>query len=282
MIGDQPNGPDGADVQDRMRMHLPHSARICNYWLGGKDHWPPDRDTAQQVMQIRPEAVATALANRYFLARAVRHLVNHCAIRQFLDIGAGLPVPEHTHENTHEIAQREVPGCRIVYADNDPMVLAHARALLRSGPEGACGYVDADLRDPAQVLAGAEETLDLSQPVAVLLLAVLPLISNDDDPAGLVAALAALLPPGSYLAISHLTADFAPQLVREAVQAYNAAVPEPVTARTYDEITALLGGLPLLRPGLVTAADWRPELSDPRPNPADLYTAVARIPHEHR
>jgi hypothetical protein len=225
-------------------------------------------------MRIRPEVAATAQANRYFLARVVRHLVSRCAIRQILDIGTGLPTPA----NTHDTAQQEAPECRVVYADNDPVVLAHARALLTSASQGACAYIHADLRDPASILAKAAATLDLTWPVTVLLLAVLHLIPDDGDPAGLVAALAGGLPPGSYLAISHLTADFAPGPVESAVAAYNAAVLTPVTARTRTQIASLLSDLPLLRPGLVPVTTWRPELTDPQPSPADLYAAVARIP----
>ncbi len=174
-----PDSRDGACPNSGLRTDVPHPARVYNYWLGGKDHYPADRAAAEEVMRVRPEVVGTALANRYFLARVVRHLVTHCGIRQFLDIGTGLPAPD----NTHEVAQREAPDCRIVYADNDPLVLAHARALLTSTPHGVCGYIDADLRDTARILSEAKRTLDLTQPVAVLLLAVLHLIPDTDDPA---------------------------------------------------------------------------------------------------
>lgn len=274
-----PDSRDGACPDSGLRTDVPHPARVYNYWLGGKDHYPADRAAAEEVMRVRPEVVGTALANRYFLARVVRHLVTHCGIRQFLDIGTGLPAPD----NTHEVAQREAPDCRIVYADNDPLVLAHARALLTSTPHGVCGYIDADLRDTARILSEAKRTLDLTQPVAVLLLAVLHLIPDTDDPASLVAALAAALAPGSYVAISHMTADFAPGPVTAAVQAYNAAAPIPVTARTHTRIATLFGVLPLLRPGLVPVSSWRPDFSDdPQPKPADLYAGLARIPTEHR
>lgn len=257
-----------------LRTDVPHPARVYNYWLGGKDHYPADRAAAQDVMKQRPEVVTTAQANRYFLTRVVRHLVTRCGIRQILDIGTGLPAPD----NTHEVAQQEAPECRIVYTDNDPLVLTHARALLTSTPQGTCAYTDADVRDTTRILTSAKRTLDPSQPIAVLLLAVLHLIPDTDDPASLVAALAAGLAPGSYLAISHMTADFAPGPVTAAVEAYNAAAPTPVTARTHAQITGLFGALPLVQPGLVPVARWRPDVSDPQPKPADLYAGLARIP----
>jgi hypothetical protein len=167
------------------------------------------------------------------------------------------------------------PECRIVYADNDPLVLAHDRALLTSTPQGTCAYVDADMRDTTRILSQAKRTLDLSQPLAVLLLAVLYLIADADDPASLIAALTAGLAPGSCLVITHLTADFAPEPVTAAVRAYNAAAPVPVTARTRIQIAALFGTLPLLGPGIVPVISWRPDVGDPQPSPADLYAGVA-------
>ena len=272
------DSPNDQSPSSGLRTDVPHPARVYNYWLGGKDHFSADRAAAEDVKQARPEVVATAQANRYFLARVVRYLVTQCGIRQFLDIGTGLPAPD----NTHEIAQREAPDCRIVYADNDPLVLAHARALLTSTPRGTCAYVDADLRDIPRILSQAKRTLDPSQPVAVLLLAVLHLIADADGPASLIAALTAGLAPGSCLAITHLTADFAPGPVTAAVRAYNAAAPVPVTARTRAQIAALFGALPLLGPGIVPVTSWRPDVSDPEPSPADLYAGVARIPAERR
>jgi hypothetical protein len=176
------------------------------YWLGGKDHYPADRKAAEEVIRLRPQVVAGARANRTFLARVVRFLAGECGIRQFLDIGTGLPAPG----STHEVAQAVAAESRIVYVDNDPLVLAYARALLTSTRQGVCDYVDADLRDPATIVAQAKTALDFSEPVAVLLLAVLHFIPDSDDPAGIVATLAQQLAPGSYLVISHLTADFAP------------------------------------------------------------------------
>src|SRR5262249_27104314 len=176
----------------------------------------------------RPQVVTGARANRAFLARVVRYLAAECGIRQFLDIGTGLPAPN----STHEVAQAVAPDSRIVYVDNDPLVLVHARALLTSAPQGSCDYLEPDLRNPTAVLAGSAQTLDLSRPVAVLLLAVLHFLADSDDPAGVVAALARRLAPGSFVVISHLTADFAPRPVGAAGEAYRALVPNPLAART--------------------------------------------------
>jgi hypothetical protein len=192
------------------------------------------------VAAHRPGVAAGARANRAFHARAVTYLAADCGIRQFLDIGTGLPAPDATHE----VAQAVAPDCAVAYADNDPLVLVYARALLTARPPGRCGYVDADLRDPAALLAQASATLDFTQPVAVLLLAILHFLPAADGPAGIVGALARALAPGSYLALSHLTADFAPDQVGAAVEAYNAAVPAGVTARSHAEVTALFCGLP--------------------------------------
>jgi hypothetical protein len=248
---------------------------VYGYWLGGKDHFPADRQAAEDVIRLRPEVVAGARANRAFLARVVRFLVDECGIRQFLDIGTGLPVPDGG--NTHEIAQRAAPECRVAYCDNDPLVLTHARALLASTRQGACGYVDADLRDPETIMAQAAHTLDVTQPTAILLLAVLHFVPGSDGPAGIVARLAAAQAPGSYLAISHLTADFAAEQVAAAISAYNAQAPVPVIARTHTEVTALFGGLPLLAPGVVPITGWRPRIGQ-LPEPADLHAGVARVP----
>jgi hypothetical protein len=246
-----------------------HPARVYAYWLGGKDHYPADRKAAEEVAACLPQVAAGARANRAFLARAVRYLAGQRGICQFLDIGPGLPAPG----NTHEIAQAIAPDARIVYADNDPVVLAHARALLASRPEGRCGYVYADLRDPDLILKEAARTLDLARPAAVILAAVLHFIPFS-DPAGIVAALAAALAPGSFVVISHVTADFAPGQVAAGVDAYNALVPAGITARSHAQVTALFGGLPLVPPGVVPVSEWRPDQA-PHGVSADLYAGVA-------
>jgi SAM-dependent methyltransferase len=252
-----------------------HPARVYDYWLGGKDHYEADRELARAVTACRPQAAAGARANRAFHARAVTYLAAGCGIRQFLDIGTGLPAPNATHQ----VAQRAAPDCAVAYADNDPLVLVHARALLTARPPGRCGYINADLRDPAAILAKASATLDLTRPVGVLLLAVLHFLPAGDDPAGIVGELVRALAPGSYLAISHLTADFAPDHVSAAVEVYNAAVPGEVTARSHAEVTALFGGLPLVPPGVVPVTEWRPApAAGPGFRCADLYAGIARTP----
>ena len=253
---------------------MPHPARLYNFWLGGKDHFPADRKAALEVMQARPQVVQGARANRAFLARVVRYLAAETGIRQFLDIGTGLPAPD----STHEVAQSVARNCRIVYADNDPLVLAHARALLTGTREGACGYVDADVRDTGTILAQAAQTLDFTKPVAVLLLAILHLIPDADSPAAIVARLAEGLAPASYVAISHMTADFAPDAVTAAAGAYNALAPIPVTARSHTGVTALFGTLPLVAPGVVPITEWRPDGPSQPAQLADLYAGLARTP----
>jgi hypothetical protein len=246
---------------------------VYGYWLGGKDHYPADRKVAEEVIRRRPQVVAGARANRAFLARVVRYLAADCGIRQFLDIGTGLPAPA----STHQVAQAVAPDSRIVYVDNDPLVLAHARALLTSTREGSCDYLDADLRDTSAVLAGASWTLDFGQPTAVLLLAVLHFIPDADDPAGIVATLARQLAPGSFVVISHVTSDFAPGPVTAGISAYNSLVPTALVPRSHAQVSALFAGLPLVPPGVVPLTEWRPA-ARPLPHAADLYAGVAHAP----
>jgi hypothetical protein len=264
--------PAGRDP--RLDTSVPHPARVYGYWIGSKDNYEADRKAAEEVIRLRPEVVASTRANRAFLGRAVRYLAADCGIRQFLDIGTGLPAPD----NTHQVAQRANPACRVVYVDNDPVVLSYARALLISTPQGSCDYADADLHDPGAIIAQARRTLDFTQPVAILLLAVLHFLPDADGPAAIVAALAAGLAPGSCVAISHLTADLAPQQVTDAIGAYNASVPVRVTARTHAQVTSLFGGLPLLPPGVVPVNQWRPAPGQGSGPPADLHAGLARIP----
>jgi SAM-dependent methyltransferase len=233
-----------------------------------------DREAAEEVMRRRSQVVAGARANRAFLARVVRYLVSKCGVRQLLDIGTGLPAPN----GTHQAAQAVAPDSRIVYVDNDPLVLVHARALLTSGPQGSCDYIEADLRNTPAVLAGAAQTLDFTRPVAVLLLAVLHFLPGADDPAGVVAALARRLPPGSFVVISHLTTDFAPGPVTAGIEAYNTLVPTALIPRSHAQVSALFAGLPLVPPGVVPITEWRPATISPLPNAADLYAGVARAP----
>ncbi|HEV2242969.1 MAG TPA: SAM-dependent methyltransferase [Streptosporangiaceae bacterium] len=257
----------------RFEPDVPHSARVYNVWLGGKDGLAADRKAAAEVAACRPQVVAGARANRAFLARVVRYLAGQRGVRQFLDIGPGLPAPG----NTHQVAQAIAPESKIVYVDNDPLVLAHARALLTSDTGGICEHVDADLRDPGKILAEAARTLDFTQPVAVLLVAVLHFLTDADHPVGVVAALAAALAPGSFVAISHLTSDFAPEAVTAGVAAYNALVPARITARSHAQVTALFGGLPLVAPGIVPVSEWRPRHAPVHRVSADLYAGLATI-----
>jgi SAM-dependent methyltransferase len=268
-------GPEGSQnaTAARFTPHVAHPARVYSVWIGGKDHYPADRKAAEEVAACRPQVVADARANRAFLARAVRYLAGQRGVRQFLDIGPGLPAPGATHD----VAQAIDPQSKIVYVDNDPMVLSHARALLTSSRDGVCEYLDADLRDPERILKDAAQTLDFTQPTAVILVAVLHFLPDSDDPQGIVAALAGTLAPGSFVVISHLTADFAPGEVASGVAAYNALVPAGITARTHREVTALFGGLALVPPGVVPVPEWRPDHAQARGVSADVYAALATI-----
>ena len=253
---------------------VPHPARVYAYWLGGKDHYPADRRAAEEVIRYRPQVVAGTRANRAFLARVVWYLAAECGIRQFLDIGTGLPAPN----STHEVAQAAAPESRVVYVDNDPLVLVHARALLTSSRQGKCDYLNADLRDTHAVLAGASRTLDFTRPAAVLLLAVLHFIADAEDPAGVVATLARELAQGSYLVISHLTDDFAPGPVAAGVAAYNSLIPTALTSRSHAQVSALFCGLGLVPPGVVPITEWRPAVGDAPPQRMDMYAGAASIP----
>ncbi len=230
-----------------------HSARVYNYWLGGKDNFAADREAGDQAIAANPGIVTDVRANRAFLARAVRFLAADRGVRQFLDIGTGLP----TASNTHEVAQAITPDARIVYVDNDPIVLAHARALLISGPSGATDYHDADLRDTEKVLELAGQLLDLSQPVAVMLIAVLHLVGPEDDPYGVVSRLMAAVPPGSYLMLSHVASDIEPEKMAEMGKRLNRMVAQKGTYRSREQVAGFFAGLELLEPGIVPVQQWR-------------------------
>jgi len=265
-------GAHRTGASDPFDPSVAHPARVYNAWLGGKDHFESDRDVAAQVISKRPQVVGAALANREFLGRAVRYLSRCHGIHQFIDIGTGLPAPG----NTHEVAQQADAWSRVMYVDNDPVVMSHARALLTSTDEGSCDYLEADLRDTGCILREAARTLDFGLPVAVLLLAVLHFIPDADDPAGIVARLIEPLAPGSCVVISHLTSDLAPDAVAGGVAAYNALVPTPVVPRSHAEVTGLFGGLPLIAPGVVPVGEWRPaKAAQPV---TDVYAGIARKP----
>src|SRR4051794_35735458 len=218
-----------------------HSARVWDYWLGGKENYPVDRVVGDRIAAMFPDIVEHARMDRAFLGRAVRYLAGEVGIRQFLDIGTGLP----TVDNTHEVAQRVAPDSRIVYVDNDPLVLAHARALLTSTPEGATSYIDADVRDPDRILAEAAATLDFGRPVGLMMLALLHLITDDDEVRAILDRLVGALAPGSFVALSHACLDV--DVTHTAVKAWNeSGTPHPLRARTAAEIEALFDGLELV------------------------------------
>ena len=260
MTGDSPVPGTTAPKIDTT---VPHSARVWNYWLGGKDFYPVDREAGDETRRIFPQIVDVARADRAFLGRAIRHLAGEAGIRQFLDIGTGLP----TLDNTHQVAQRIAPESRIVYVDNDPLVLVHARALLTSAPEGVTDYIEADLREPDKILAGVAETLDLSTPVAVMLFGILHYIGGDDEAYRIVARLLAGVPSGSYLALTHSSLD--PSLAgetmatanAEAQRVWNENAPVRITPRSKEQVLRFFDGLDLIEPGVVSMSRWRPEPS---------------------
>jgi len=264
----------GEGLVSRLNTDRPHSARVWNYFLGGKDHFAADRRLGEQIRAAYPQIVQVAQVSRAFLRRVVTYLVGEAGIRQFLDIGTGLP----TADNTHEVAQRVDPTCRIVYVDNDPLVLAHARALLTSSADGACDYVDADVRDPDTILAAAARTLDFTRPVALTMLGILGSVVDYDQARAIVRRLVAAVPPGSYLVVNDGTnvvdqraRDEATQLSIDAGAAY--------IARSPAQIAAYFDGLELLEPGVVPTPWWRPDpgAGEP-PEELDVYCGVARKP----
>lgn len=253
---------------------VPHNARVYNYLLGGKDNFAADREAGERFVAAYPNVVHSVRANRAFLARAVRFLASDMGIRQFLDIGTGIP----TANNTHEVAQRFAPSSRIVYVDNDPIVLAHARALLTGTSEGPVAYLHADLREPDAILKDAARTLDFSQPIALTMLMVLHMIPDADDPHGIVDRLVDALAPGSYLALSHPPNDILPDHVAQVQQRMNDRLGpgQSMTARSRDDVARFFRGLELLQPGVVQVHHWRPDkLPDPN-EPASIWCAVGR------
>ncbi|MGH3343560.1 MAG: SAM-dependent methyltransferase [Carbonactinosporaceae bacterium] len=246
----------------------PHSARMYDYLLGGKDNFAADRETAELALKSVPAGRTAARENRAFLGRAVRYLVREAGVRQFLDVGTGLPGAN----NVHEVAQAAAPDARVVYVDNDPIVLTHARALLTGTPQGQIAFVDADLREPEQIVSHPTvlATLDFSQPVALMLVAVLHFLPDEYDPRGVVRTLVESLPSGSYLAASHVTAEHDPAGIG-AVERIFRDQGIPVQARTACDVHQLFfTGMQLIDPGVVLVSEWRPEGSGPRPIPAEV------------
>jgi O-methyltransferase involved in polyketide biosynthesis len=253
---------------------VPHSARIWNYWLGGKDCYESDRQVGDEIRKVNPEIVDIARAQRAFLRRTVTYLTAEVGLRQFLDVGTGLP----TLDNTHEVAQRIAPEARIVYVDHDPVVLAHATALLTSTPEGATAYVDADLRNPEAILESAARTLDLDQPVALMLLGIVAHVP-DDSAYGIVDRLMGSLPSGSHLVFCDSTEVYQPEAMRAMVKRWNEASDNPRTNRSPDQLARFFDGLEPLDPGLLSVALWRPEAADAElPTEVDSFGGVARKP----
>jgi O-methyltransferase involved in polyketide biosynthesis len=249
-----------------------HSARIWNYWLGGKDNYAADRETGDKVAAMLPSIVAQARADRAFLGRAIRYLAGAEGIRQFLDIGTGLP----TADNTHQVAQAVAPESRIVYVDNDPLVLAHARALLTSTPQGVTDYVDADLREPDKIVRAAAETLDFTQPVALMLMGIMGHLTDDDEAQAIVGRLLEALPPGSYLALYDGTRTS--KAFEEAQEGYDDTGAVPYRLRSPEQIAGFFEGLELVEPGVVPCPRWRPDPTVSGPAEAEAFCGVGRKP----
>jgi S-adenosyl methyltransferase len=266
----------GGSASDRPTFDttVAHSARVHDYWLGGKDNFAADRAAGDAVIAAYPGIVMSVRANRAFLARAAQFLAAEAGIRQFLDIGTGIP----TANNTHEVAQSVAPDSRVVYVDYDPVVLAHARVLLVGSAEGVTDYIDADLRDPETILENATRTLDFSRPVAVMLIAIMHLIGDDADPYGIVRRLMAAVPSGSYLALSQVASDIEPEQMAEAARRYNRLAHEQQRHRTRSEVTRFFDGLDLVDPGLVPVQEWRPGSEFEAQARSAMWGGVARKP----
>jgi O-methyltransferase involved in polyketide biosynthesis len=259
------------DLMAGIDTSVPHSARIWNYWLGGKDNFPVDQEAGDAYTAVFPQIVEVARASREYLGRAVRYLAAQEGVRQFLDVGTGLP----TEENTHQVAQRVAPECRIVYVDNDPLVLVHARALLTSRPEGSTHYVEADLHEPEKILELADEHLDFTQPIALMLMGIMGHVPDDDEAVSIVRRLVAGLPYGSYLVMYDSSATDPAFL--EAQQGYDDTGAVPYQLRTPEQISRFFEGLELLDPGVVSVTQWKPDpgTGEP-PAPAHAYGGVGR------
>jgi O-methyltransferase involved in polyketide biosynthesis len=262
-----------SEAPSRLDTTRPHSARVWNYFLGGKDNFAADRELAQRIIGVYPQIVQVARESRAFLRRVVTFLAAEAGIRQFLDVGTGLPAVD----NTHQVAQRVDPTCRIVYVDNDPLVLTHARALLTSGPYGACDYVEADVRDPEKILAAASATLDLTRPVGLIMLGILGHVVDLTEARSTVRRLMDGLAPGSYLVVNDGTNVVDPKARQEATE-LGIAGGVPYIARSPEQIAGFFEGLELVEPGLVCTPRWRPAATEGLPEEMDVYCGVARKP----
>ncbi|MEV7393528.1 MULTISPECIES: SAM-dependent methyltransferase [unclassified Streptomyces] len=259
----------GPSSEGRIDTSRPHPARVYDWLLGGKDNYPVDEEVAAK---LPPEARLNAMRNRAFMHRAAAWLAGH-GIDQFLDIGTGIP----TQPNLHQIVQGTVPSARIAYADNDPIVLRHAEALLVSSPEGGTDYIEADVREPGAILDHARSFLDFDRPVALSMIALMHFITDDENPYGLTRTLLDALPSGSYLMFSHGTADEHPHLAKSVTTTYRKGE-IPLRMRTRAEIEPFFEGLELVAPGLVTATGWYKDSPAPAQEPSGFYVGVARVP----
>jgi hypothetical protein len=267
--------PAGSVEPAEIDTSVAHAARVYDYLLGGRANFKVDREAAELLYAVWPGGIdgvrADVRQSRAALGRVVRYFVRDAGITQFLDIGTGIP----KQNNVHEVAQAQARDARIVYVDNDPVVLAHAHQLLRGTDEGVTRYIYGDLRDPAPILREAARTLDFSRPTAVILFGILHLFSDAEDPRGVVGTLLAPLAAGSGVALSHLGSDLQSEEVAETFKRVNSKMAEQVTLRTHDEVAALLGGLEIVEPGVVPAAQWRPEPGSAAA-PSQVWVGVAR------
>jgi hypothetical protein len=275
VVGDWSGGtPLDYDDLPLLDTTVAHPARVYDFWLGGKDNFASDRAAGEAGIQAFPATVQSVRASRAFLARAVKYLAAEAGVRQFLDIGTGLP----SADNTHEVAQAIAPECRVVYVDNDPVVLLHAHALLTGTKAGATGYIDADLRDPEKILRDAALLLDLTQPVAVLLFGILHFIEDDEGPHQVVDALMDAVPAGSHLAVSHLAKDIFPEQMAAFTRAVNEHSIVQTVLRDRAGVSRFFRGLDLAEPGVVQVSKWRPRTEQENAAPAALWGGVGRKP----
>lgn len=277
------SGGNGAEREvQEIDTSVPHVARVYDFLLGGKANFKVDREAAERAYAAWPGGLegvrGDARAHRAVLGRVVRYLAVDAGIRQFLDIGTGVP----KEDNVHEVAQRVAADCRVVYVDRDPIVLAHAHALLRGTPEGVTRYIYGELREPEAILQLAEDTLDFTQPTAVLLFGIVHFLSDDDNPAGIVRRLVSALASGSYVAITHLARDVAGDALQETFGRLNAEMAESVVLRTRDEVSTLFGDLEMIEPGVVQLPQWRPDPDTPAPGPLPMWCGVGRKTAERR
>ena len=266
------SAPEAGTDRPAFDVTVAHPARVYDYWLGGKDNYPADKEAAERVIALNPGIVEGVRSNRAFLKRAVRFLVEEAGVGQILDVGTGLP----SADNVHEVAQAVRPGTKVVYVDNDPIVNVHAHALLTGDP-GTIAYIEADMRDPGRIMREAGALLDYSRPVALMILMTLQFVADEDDPYGIVRSMLDELPPGSYLVVSHPVVDET-GIANRATAQYNEKVATSMKRRTPAEVGAFFDGLELVEPGLVTMHDWRPDDPDAPRTASPAVCGVARKP----